>query len=85
MVDRRTKRLFDKATQSPNNYSLSDMTALLRGLGFQFERQKGSHMIFSHPGDRRLINIQEMSGGQVKPYQVKQALSRIEELGLLEE
>ncbi len=40
-------------------------------------RVRGSHHIFTHPTVPELVNLQEV-GGQVKPYQIRQALKLIE-------
>ena len=45
--------------------------ALLLSLDFE-ERTRGSHHIFSRHDISELINLQEVKGGKVKPYQVRQ-------------
>lgn len=44
---------------------------LLLSLDFE-ERTSGSHHIFSRYDIAELINLQEVKGGKVKPYQVRQ-------------
>ena len=76
------QKLFRKAQRSPRNYAYSDLVTLLRGVGYEFERQKGSHAIFCHPVNGDVVNVQAV-GSQAKPYQVRQVVAKIEELGLL--
>jgi hypothetical protein len=45
--------------------------ALLLSLDVE-ERTSGSHHIFSRHDIAELINLQEVKGGKVKPYQVRQ-------------
>lgn len=52
------------------NIRFTDLTALLRRLGFS-ERIKGGHHIFFRPEIEEIINLQP-KGSEAKPYQVKQ-------------
>ena len=54
---------------------------LLEAFGFELDRISGSHHIFKHNGVKELINIQIVKG-KVKPYQIKQFLSLIENYNL---
>lgn len=59
------------AGQSDTNTRFSDLRRLLATLGFA-ERVKGSHHIYSHDAISEILNLQPLSGGKAKPYQVKQ-------------
>jgi predicted RNA binding protein YcfA (HicA-like mRNA interferase family) len=61
------------------NLDISKARKLLKEYGFEFKRQKGSHEIYynSEIGKRQVI--QEKDGGQIKRYQVKQIINKIEE------
>jgi hypothetical protein len=49
----------------------ASVRALLLSLDFE-ERTSGSHHIFSRRDIPELINLQEVEGGKLKPYQVRQ-------------
>jgi hypothetical protein len=49
----------------------TDLCGLLRRLSFD-ERINGDHHIFTRPGVREIINIQPLSDGMAKAYQVRQ-------------
>lgn len=53
------------------NLRFEDLRKLLIDLGFH-ERIKGSHHIFYKAGIEEIINLQPLSDGKAKPYQVKQ-------------
>jgi len=74
LVTRILSREADKAIR------FEDLCTLLRQSGFT-ERTRGSHHIFTKPGVRERINLQE-TGGMAKPYQVKQVRNVILEYGL---
>jgi hypothetical protein len=57
--------------QSDTNMRFAPVRALLLSLEFE-ERTSGSHHIFSRYDIPELINLQEVKGGKVKPYQVRQ-------------
>ena len=50
-------------------------------LGFRLSRQEGSHHIFVHGDIKELLNLQE-SGGEAKPYQLRQMLKLVERYNL---
>lgn len=60
-----------------HNVSFEDMTALVKGFGFQLLRTQGSHHIFGHPDIQELVNLQEVRG-RAKPYQIRQFLRLVE-------
>ena len=57
--------------QSDNNIRYADFENLLIDLGFVYERQKGSHVIYYHGGVNEFMNIQP-DGNKAKGYQVRQ-------------
>lgn len=58
-------------SQSDNNIKYSDFQNLIIDLGFVFERQRGSHVIYYHDGINEFMNIQP-DGNKAKAYQVRQ-------------
>ncbi|MDQ1657468.1 MAG: hypothetical protein QOD41_2551 [Cryptosporangiaceae bacterium] len=63
------------------NIAFSDLTGLLRALGFSEIGGKGSHRIFARPGVIELVNLQE-DGRQAKPYQVRQIAALVRRYAL---
>lgn len=57
--------------QSDRNIRFQELTGYLRFLEFE-ERTRGDHHIFSREGVREIINLQPLSGGMAKAYQVRQ-------------
>jgi predicted RNA binding protein YcfA (HicA-like mRNA interferase family) len=64
------------------NIAFSDLTGLLRDLGFTEIGGKGSHRIFARPGVIELVNLQE-DGRQAKPYQVRQIAALVRRYALV--
>ena len=56
---------------SDRNVGFDELCDLLRQLGFD-ERHRGSHHIFTKAAVPEIVNLQPLSGGGAKPYQVKQ-------------
>ena len=54
-----------------NNIKYTDFQNIIIDLGFEFQRQKGSHVMYYHFGIREFLNIQKY-GNKAKDYQVKQ-------------
>ena len=67
--------------KSDNNIKFTDFQNLIVDLGFQFERQEGSHRTYRHPIYRVNMNIQP-DGNKAKGYQVRQLRSIINMYGL---
>ena len=59
------------------NVRFADAQRLAEALGFELDRVRGSHHIFRHPGTGQRLNLQA-SGGQAKPYQLRQLLDLVE-------
>jgi len=55
---------------SDNNIRFSELTGMLRAMGFA-ERVRGSHHLYSRHGIREIIDLQPDSG-MAKAYQVRQ-------------
>jgi predicted RNA binding protein YcfA (HicA-like mRNA interferase family) len=76
------KRLLARLSQGAvHNVAFEDMTALVRGFGFEVVRTSGSHHIFAHDRLPELVNLQNV-GGQAKPYQIRQFLRLVERYDL---
>ena len=72
------KKILEKvlAGTSDKNIDFSDLRKLVRSFGFN-ERIKGDHLIYSKTGVSEIINLQTITGGKAKPYQVKQVRNLI--------
>ncbi len=77
MASKRKK--FQKIKQNPKGVKFDDLVSCLKAFGFTLERISGSHHIFTHPNWDGILNIQNRRG-EVKPYQVRQAIKAIEEV-----
>lgn len=69
----RMKKLLDKARRSPAGLRFSELCKLAEAFGFVFQRQKGSHKIYSNDRIRQMMNFQD-DHGRAKAYQVRQLL-----------
>ena len=58
----------------------SDFVALIQALGFEFDRQRGSHKAYRHACGA-VLNIQD-AGGEAKSYQIAQLLHIVDAFGL---
>jgi predicted RNA binding protein YcfA (HicA-like mRNA interferase family) len=54
------------------NIRFRDIRELVEGFGFRLTHVNGSHRIFEHPVVTELVNLQEVVGGEAKPYQIRQ-------------
>jgi len=57
-----------------------ELCTLAECYGFVHDRTTGSHHIYKRPGYMKLLNFQNVRG-TAKPYQVRQLLAAIEEIG----
>ncbi len=73
-------RLLAKAVRNPAGLRFAELCRLAEDVGFEFSRQRGSHRIYRHHGLGMTLSFQD-SRGQAKPYQVRQLLTIIAELG----
>ncbi len=69
---------------SDANIPFEQSRTLLKALGFT-ERVRGSHHVFSRDDVEELINLQPASGGNCKPYQVRQMREILIKYNLYEE
>ncbi|MBX3043955.1 MAG: type II toxin-antitoxin system HicA family toxin [Candidatus Kapabacteria bacterium] len=75
------KKILKKILSGSKNIAFDDFVKLIFSFGFFLDRENGSHHIFKRKGIIEMLNIQNVNG-QVKPYQVKQFLTIIENYGL---
>lgn len=68
----RTDKLLQKIRDNPSGVTFAEFETLLARMGWQFDRQSGSHRIWISPSGERLP-IQSRQG-EAKAYQVKQFL-----------
>ena len=67
--------------RSDANTRFADLRRVLTALAFS-ERIKGGHHIFSRHDIVEIVNLQPLSGGKAKPYQVKQVRQLITKYAL---
>jgi len=79
-----TRKLYERAKCSRNNWQFSDFVRLIEGVGYVHARTKGDHRFYTHPCAPGLLNIQPRHG-EAKPSQIREVVKRIEEYGLLME
>ena len=75
------KKLLAQALRNPQGLRFIEACRLAEAFGFRRSRTKGSHVIFSRPGVRQFVNLQNCDG-KAKAYQVRQMLKLMEELQL---
>lgn len=76
------KKLLAKIANSQTNIRFADLVRVVKALGFELDRTMGSHQVFIHRVHTAAqVNLQP-SGGQAKPYQVRQLLKLVEEYHL---
>ena len=73
-------KLLAKASRNPKGLRFGELCQLADCVGFKLSRQRGSHRIYRHSVLRRTISFQDY-GGEAKPYQVRQLLRIIAEMG----
>jgi predicted RNA binding protein YcfA (HicA-like mRNA interferase family) len=64
-----------------NNINFTDFQNLIIDLGFEYQRQEGSHIIYRHKEHKVKMNIQR-DGNKAKGYQVRQLRKIITTYGL---
>lgn len=77
----KSEKILEIVLSGSRNVSFNDFVKLLNDFGFILDRISGSHHIFKHSNVKELLNIQNV-GGKVKPYQMKQFLTLIENYNL---
>lgn len=80
-------KIYKKAKYSPENLTFNELCSLAEHAGFEFRNQSGSHKIYKHPVNKKMMNFQpdEKNKGKAKKYQVGQLIEIIEEYNLMEE
>jgi len=79
----KARKVLEKILSGSRNIRFDDACRLAKSLGFELDRTRGSHHIFSHrevPGLR--LNFQPDRNGQMKMYQIRQLLDAMESNGL---
>lgn len=66
-------KVLEKARRNPAGLRFSEVCKLAEAFGFVFQRQKGSHRIYTLDRGREIMNFQDDSG-KAKAYQVRQLL-----------
>lgn len=81
----KAENIYAKALDSAANVKFSELKKLAAAVGYEFQRQDGSHEIFKHPDYPSMMNFQPRKKDKkmAVPYQVKQLLSAIEEYNLM--
>lgn len=70
----RAQKLAEKllSGRSDRNFSFDDLCYIVERAGFIRRPGSGSHRVYHKDGVVEIINVQPRSGGEAKPYQVKQ-------------
>lgn len=75
------KKLLERLLRNPKGVRFAELRGLVEAFGFVLDRTSGSHHVFKHPDVPELLTLQFVQG-DVKPYQVRQFLSIVEEYNL---
>jgi hypothetical protein len=75
------ERLLERARANAASLKFEELCRLAEAAGFVERRQKGSHRTYAHPRGG-FLNLQPDRSGGAKPYQVRQLLAHLDELGL---
>ena len=79
----RCDKLYAQARNEPGSLRFDEACRLAECFGFEKRKGGGSHIaIYKYPRFKDLLNFQPDKNGKAKPYQVRQLLDAIEELGL---
>jgi len=80
-------KLLKKAKGSSENLSFNELCSLAEHAGFEFRNQTGSHKIFKHPTNKKMLNLQpdKNDKSKAKEYQIKQLVAYIDDLNLMED
>ena len=78
----KTEKVFEKlmAGQNDANFSFDDLCTLLTKLGYTSRKTKGSHIIFRRGPS--FLNLQPVTGGKAKAYQVRQVRAELQNLNV---
>lgn len=79
-------KLFDKLLRKPEprDFTWNELIKLLNGFGFEQVKGKGSRRKFYHPESKTLISIHEPHPqNELKPYQVRDVVKKLKEMGVV--
>ena len=76
----KTAALLARIRTRRRNVRFSDFVMLIQALGFERDRQRGSHIAYRHACGS-ILNIQN-AGGEAKSYQIAQLLHAVDAYGL---
>ncbi|MBD3237383.1 MAG: hypothetical protein GF330_11805 [Candidatus Eisenbacteria bacterium] len=79
----RPSKLLRKALANLGSLCFAELRQRAVHLGFVHDRTRGAHRIFTQPGLRRPLSLQDV-GGMTKPLQVRQLLTAARQLGLID-
>ncbi len=69
------------AAGNTGNVAFNDFVKLVEAFGFEFKRQRGSHVSYKHPAVPELL-VMQPRGGQAKAYQLRDFVATVERLKL---
>lgn len=75
------EEILKRIVEGRHAIAFRDFERVLRKLGFEEARIRGSHQIYRHPKVPRPLSIQRF-GKEAKPYQIRQLRDMTEEFGL---
>ncbi len=75
------EKILERILEGRSAIAFRDLERILRKLGFELVRTRGSHNIYRHPKVSRHLNIQPI-GKEAKPYQIRQLCDMIKEFNL---
>ncbi|MDY6953133.1 MAG: type II toxin-antitoxin system HicA family toxin [Thermodesulfobacteriota bacterium] len=76
------EKLIETARVSPDNLRFRELCTLCRHFGMKRRKTKGSHRVYKREDPPRFTLSVQDNNGMAKPYQVKQLLDKVRELGL---
>lgn len=77
------RRFLERIRTKRANVRFRELEGLLARIGFELDRQRGSHRVYSHPDfPTAIVVVQPGKDGKAKGYQVKQVIDLIDALGL---
>ena len=68
----------EKLRNNPKDVRFADACKIAEWLGFTGKGGKGSHHVFSRPGEPTNLNFQKRGGGKIVPYQAKQLIAMLD-------
>lgn len=79
-------KLLDKLLRKPEprDFTWNELVKLLNGFGFEQVKGKGSRRKFFHSDSKTLISIHEPHPqNELKPYQVREVVKKLKEMGVV--